>query len=121
MLPFAVLIATFGVQSVLERAEPRLAAGHCVPASRSCPSIRPVSIANLHDRRIGAAPPVGSIGGGGGTSVGAMEAVIAHEPDGSPRPVYRGSDIAWADSYWIGVRAQAGRSDLIPLVAVLRP
>jgi len=115
MLPFAILIATFGVQSSWNA--PNRAWRLVTVCLLALVPLQFVLFYRdyMTDYR------GRSAGWFEGNIRGAMEAVIEHEPAGSPRPVYVGSDIAWADSYWSVYALKHGRSDLMPLVRYYDP
>ena len=114
MIPFAILIATCGVEWGLR--------GHRVwrVATMALLATAPIQFA-LFDRDYMTDYRVRSAGWFEGNIRGAVDAVIAREPNGSPRPVYFGNDIAWSESYWQLYAVKHRRPDLMKQVRFFNP
>jgi 4-amino-4-deoxy-L-arabinose transferase-like glycosyltransferase len=115
MIPFAILIATRGV-------EWGLGATHRAwrIATIALLAAVPIQFA-LFNRDYMTDYRVRSAGWFEGNIRGAVDAVMAREPIGSPRPVYFGTDIAWSDSYWQLYAVKHRRPDLARQVRLFDP
>ena len=115
MLPFAILIATFGVEFCLNA--PNRAwrvVGVCLLA------LTPIQFA-VFWRDYMTGYRARSAGWFEENKRGAIEAVIAHEPVQSPRPIYLASDIPWGHSYLKLYLIEHGREDLFEQVRIFDP
>jgi hypothetical protein len=107
LLPFAVLIATVGVEhlAALRPRRPRLVAWGVL-------ALIPIQFAFFYTDYF-TTYQVRSAFGFGGNIRGALEDIIAREPRADVRPVYLGTGIKFVDLYWRLYLTKHRREDLL--------